>query len=161
GPELRALAAQLTRIRQESAVLERERRSEDRVDFLAVARLAEAERTVDRACLDSTQRLVAATATVMTPEQRQLYFQYVQPAPSSPAAWLASPEPAPNVILQQDELVGALRKAVDSLSHDLRTTLLLHHYEQLSYREISAVLGCSEKGIETRLYRARLQLRAS
>jgi RNA polymerase sigma-70 factor (ECF subfamily) len=29
----------------------------------------------------------------------------------------------------------------------------------MSYREIAAVLGCSEKAVETRLYRARRELR--
>jgi RNA polymerase sigma-70 factor (ECF subfamily) len=45
------------------------------------------------------------------------------------------------------------------LPHDLKTALLLHHYEQLSYREIGSVVGCSERGVETRLYRARQRLR--
>jgi len=83
------------------------------------------------------------------------------PASAAPAAWLPSPEAAPNVILQQDERVDALQKAVGGLPHDLRVTLLLHHYEQLSYREIGAILGCSDKGIETRLYRARREIRKS
>jgi RNA polymerase sigma-70 factor (ECF subfamily) len=37
--------------------------------------------------------------------------------------------------------------------------MLLHHYERLSYREIAAIAHCSERGVETRLYRARQQLR--
>jgi RNA polymerase sigma-70 factor, ECF subfamily len=78
---------------------------------------------------------------------------------AAPSSWLAASEAAPNLALQQDELVGALQKATDNLSHDLRATLLLHHYEHLSYREIGAILGCSERGVETRLYRARRQLR--
>ncbi len=57
-------------------------------------------------------------------------------------------------------MIEALEKAVAALPHDLRTTLLLCHYERLSHREIGAILGCSERGIETRLRRARQQLRA-
>jgi RNA polymerase sigma factor (sigma-70 family) len=67
--------------------------------------------------------------------------------------------PAPDVALEHDETRAAVRAAIDRLPHDLKSTLLLHHYERLSYREISAVVGCSERGVETRLYRARQRLR--
>jgi len=66
---------------------------------------------------------------------------------------------APNMALEHDEACTAVRAAVDRLPHDLKTTLLLHQYERLSYREIGAVVGCSERGVETRLYRARQRLR--
>ena len=36
---------------------------------------------------------------------------------------------------------------------------LLHHYEALSYREIAAVIGCGERGVEARLARARRRLK--
>jgi RNA polymerase sigma-70 factor (ECF subfamily) len=49
--------------------------------------------------------------------------------------------------------------AIDSLPHDLKVTVLLHHYEHLPYREVAAIVGCSERGVETRLYRARRLLR--
>jgi RNA polymerase sigma-70 factor (ECF subfamily) len=66
---------------------------------------------------------------------------------------------APDAALEQGEACAAVRAAIDRLPHDLKTTLILHHYEQLSYREIGAVVGCSERGVETRLYRARQHLR--
>ncbi len=66
---------------------------------------------------------------------------------------------APDSALERDEARDAVRAAIDRLPHDLKTTLLLHHYEKLSYREIGAVVGCSERGVETRLYRARQRLR--
>lgn len=72
---------------------------------------------------------------------------------------LASEQPAPDAILAKNELYDTVRAAIDRLPHDLKVTLLLHHYEQLSYREIAAIAGCSERGVETRLYRARQQLR--
>jgi RNA polymerase sigma-70 factor (ECF subfamily) len=67
--------------------------------------------------------------------------------------------PDPAGALQRDESVAAVREAIARLPHDLMTTFLLHHYEGLSYGEIGAVLGCSERGVETRLYRARQRLR--
>jgi RNA polymerase sigma-70 factor (ECF subfamily) len=71
----------------------------------------------------------------------------------------ASAEPGPDEVLARDESVAALRAAVDALPHDLKVAVLLHHYEHLSYREISAITRCSERGVETRLYRARHHLK--
>jgi RNA polymerase sigma-70 factor (ECF subfamily) len=76
-----------------------------------------------------------------------------------PAIELAADSPAPDAALEQDETLATVRAAIDRLPHDLKVTLLLHHYDRLSYREISEITGCSERGVETRLYRARQQLR--
>lgn len=61
--------------------------------------------------------------------------------------------------MERDEDLRALKRAVAELPHDLRTTVLLHHYQELSYKEISEVVGCSVRGVETRLYRARKLLK--
>jgi RNA polymerase sigma-70 factor, ECF subfamily len=79
----------------------------------------------------------------------------IRPAPDGPAAAEASPDAA----LDRDESLCALRAAIDALPHDLKVSVLLHHYERLSYKEIAAITQCSERGVETRLYRARIQLR--
>jgi RNA polymerase sigma factor (sigma-70 family) len=73
----------------------------------------------------------------------------------------SSEAPIGGGLLEHDEAVLALRTAIDRLPHDQRTVVLLHHYEYLSYREIAAIVGCSERGVETRLYRARQNLRTS
>ena len=82
---------------------------------------------------------------------------------SRPAAGLepVSGDPSPNFALEKDETLAAVRAAIDRLPHDLKTTLLLHYYEHLSYQEIGEITGCSDRGVETRLYRARRQLRDS
>jgi RNA polymerase sigma-70 factor (ECF subfamily) len=72
---------------------------------------------------------------------------------------LESRDQGPDASLAHDETVAALRAAVDDLPHDLKVTVLLHHYEHLPYREIAVILHCSERGVETRLYRARQHLR--
>ncbi|HET7537622.1 MAG TPA: sigma-70 family RNA polymerase sigma factor [Candidatus Didemnitutus sp.] len=74
---------------------------------------------------------------------------------------LPTEQPAPDAALVHDEALAAVRAAIDRLPHDLKTAVLLHHYEHLSYREISTIVGCSERGVETRLYRAKQQLRHS
>jgi RNA polymerase sigma-70 factor (ECF subfamily) len=67
--------------------------------------------------------------------------------------------PSPDAAMEHSETVATVRAAIDRLPHDLKVTLILHHYDHLSYREISEITGCSERGIETRLYRARNQLK--
>ena len=78
---------------------------------------------------------------------------------SLPAFEPCSEQPAPDAALEHDETLATVRAAIDRLPHDLKVTLLLHHYDHLSYREIGEITGCSERGIETRLYRARHQLK--
>jgi RNA polymerase sigma-70 factor, ECF subfamily len=80
-------------------------------------------------------------------------------APSAGPRQPASDSPLPGAALEHAEACAAVRAAIDRLPHDLKTTILLHHYDDLSYREIGAVTGCSERGVETRLYRARQRLR--
>jgi RNA polymerase sigma-70 factor (ECF subfamily) len=77
----------------------------------------------------------------------------------SPAMELPSEQPGPAVELAEDETQAAVRAAVEQLPHDLKVTVLLHHYQHLSYREIAEITKCSERGVETRLYRARQALR--
>jgi len=62
--------------------------------------------------------------------------------------------------LEQQETLAALAAAIEALPHALKVPLLLHQYERLDYAEIGAIIGCSPRGVETRLYRARQFLRA-
>jgi len=78
---------------------------------------------------------------------------------ATPHDAIPSDAPAPGAAMEHDEACSAVRAAIDRLPHELKATLLLHHYEHLSYREISAITGCSERGVETRLYRARQRLK--
>jgi RNA polymerase sigma-70 factor (ECF subfamily) len=46
-----------------------------------------------------------------------------------------------------------------ALTDDYRTVLVLRHFSDLSYRQISEVLGISEKTVKSRLYSARQLMR--
>ena len=70
-----------------------------------------------------------------------------------------SQKPTPSEALQKTERADAVRKAVGQLPEELRAPLILSEYEELSHAEIGAVLNCSAKAVETRLYRARKLLR--
>jgi RNA polymerase sigma-70 factor (ECF subfamily) len=52
-----------------------------------------------------------------------------------------------------------VRVAVAGLPEELRIPLILAEYEERSQAEIGEILGCTAKAVETRIYRARQQLR--
>jgi RNA polymerase sigma-70 factor (ECF subfamily) len=49
--------------------------------------------------------------------------------------------------------------AIALLPEDPRTAIVLSEYENLSHADIAAIMKCSPKSVEARLYRARLTLR--
>jgi len=72
---------------------------------------------------------------------------------------LVSPHKTPSDTAEQNDTARRVKESIQSLPHDLKTVVLLFEYEDLSYDEISTVLGCTPKAVETRLYRARKVLR--
>jgi hypothetical protein len=79
SPRLRALALQVAQMRDEFAAFEKARRTTDRVDFIEFARFVEVRRAISEECLDSTRKLVLASANEMTPRQREHYLGIVSP----------------------------------------------------------------------------------
>lgn len=75
------------------------------------------------------------------------------------AAQLPDAAPAPDAHAEQSERAAAVRAAIAALPEDQRTIVLLSEYEDRSHADIAAVLGCTAKAVETRLYRARQTLR--
>jgi DNA-directed RNA polymerase specialized sigma subunit len=60
---------------------------------------------------------------------------------------------------RQNEMSDCVRAFVADLPESLRTALILHDVEELTNRQIAAVLGCSLEAVKMRLHRARLSLR--
>jgi RNA polymerase sigma-70 factor, ECF subfamily len=58
------------------------------------------------------------------------------------------------------EVGEQIAAAVAKLPEDQRTALVLAEYHGLSYAEIAGVMHCSEKSVESRLYRAKQTLRS-
>jgi len=67
--------------------------------------------------------------------------------------------PAPDVRAEQNERAAAVRAAIAGLPEDQRAAVLLSEFEDRSHAEIAAVLDCTPKAVETRLYHARRTLR--
>lgn len=73
---------------------------------------------------------------------------------------LVSLTDAPDQGLHDRERAAAVQKAVAALPEELRQPLILAVYQELPQAEIAAILNCSTKAVETRIYRARQRLRA-
>ena len=72
---------------------------------------------------------------------------------------LPDQNPSPRQTLEASEKASAVRAAVAALPEDLRLPLVLAEYEGRAQAEIAAILDCSIKAVEMRIYRARKQLR--
>lgn len=70
-----ALSSRVTRMREELAAFEQQRKTTGEVDFLEFADYIETRRAIDRECLQSTRRLVDASTELMTAQQRSRYLQ--------------------------------------------------------------------------------------
>jgi RNA polymerase sigma-70 factor (ECF subfamily) len=77
----------------------------------------------------------------------------------SVARELQDRSPALDQQIEAQELGGEVQKCLLQLRSDLRALILLRDLLGMSYREIGGVLGCSEKAVKSRLFRARAQLR--
>jgi RNA polymerase sigma factor (sigma-70 family) len=67
--------------------------------------------------------------------------------------------PSPSESFQAEERAEVVRRAIAALPEELRLPLVLAEYEGRSQAEIGEILGCTAKAVETRIYRARQQLR--
>jgi len=82
--------------------------------------------------------------------------------PEGNTAWRLDPpdlRASPERSLAREEVGVIVRRAVGSLPVRERTALLLRRYEDLSYREIAGIMGCSEAAIKTYLHRGKGRLR--
>ncbi len=73
----------------------------------------------------------------------------------------ADPQPDPAAAAVRAERLQEIQAALSALPVDLRTAMVLFAEHGLGYAEISTILDCSPKAVETRLYRARQLLRQS
>jgi RNA polymerase sigma-70 factor (ECF subfamily) len=71
---------------------------------------------------------------------------------------IEDPAPSPLVLMTEKEKEIMLQAAINSLSQEHRTVIVLRHVEGLSYEEISAITGYNLGTLKSRLARARLLL---
>ena len=66
----------------------------------------------------------------------------------------------PTAGLERGELRQRIDRALGLLSHEHRTVLVLHEFEELEYKEIAKVMGCSIGTVMSRLFYARRKMAA-
>jgi RNA polymerase sigma-70 factor (ECF subfamily) len=66
----------------------------------------------------------------------------------------------PTERLERGELRQRIDRALDQLSHEHRTVLVLHEFEEMEYKEIAKTMGCSIGTVMSRLFYARRKLAA-
>lgn len=71
---------------------------------------------------------------------------------------IEDPAPSPLALMAEKERDILLLSALDSLSHDHRTVIVLRHIEGLSYEEICKITGYNLGTLKSKLARARLLL---
>src|ERR1051326_2661383 len=66
----------------------------------------------------------------------------------------------PTAGLEREELRQRIDKAMAQLSHEHRTVLILHEFEEMEYKEIAKTMNCSIGTVMSRLFYARRRLAA-
>jgi RNA polymerase sigma-70 factor, ECF subfamily len=66
----------------------------------------------------------------------------------------------PTAGLERGELRQRIDRALGQLSHEHRTVLVLHEFEEMEYKEIARTMGCSIGTVMSRLFYARRKLAA-
>ena len=66
----------------------------------------------------------------------------------------------PTERLERGELRQRIDRALAQLSHEHRTVLVLHEFEEMEYKEIAKTVGCSIGTVMSRLFYARRKLAA-
>lgn len=66
----------------------------------------------------------------------------------------------PTERLERGELRQRIDKALSQLSHEHRTALVLHEFEDMEYKEIAKTMGCSIGTVMSRLFYARRKMAA-
>ncbi len=61
---------------------------------------------------------------------------------------------SPEYIMEGNEYMDKLQKAIEELSEDQRITFLLNRIEKKKHKEIAEMLGVSRKTVEKRIYTA-------
>ena len=100
-------------------------------------------------------RICVNVALNLRRQGRRIVADIDDPRVPEPVSEAASPA----VTSERAQAYRQLAQALDALSESLRTTMVLACVEQLPYKDIAQVLGCSEGTVAWRVHEARRKLR--
>jgi RNA polymerase sigma-70 factor (ECF subfamily) len=72
---------------------------------------------------------------------------------------LLSPDPSPDDHVEWRERLRILMVVINDLPDRQRSALIMRKYQELSYTEISEILGCSQEAARANVYQALKKLR--
>ena len=72
---------------------------------------------------------------------------------------IVDPRPQPEDVMARNEIVNQIQNAINNLPEKQRIVIELYYYENLKFREIADILGCSKSTIESRMRYALEKLR--
>lgn len=67
---------------------------------------------------------------------------------------LTSDEPLPDRVIEQKSDIELLKKALNALPLKKKELILMSRYENINYKDIGNILGCTEGTVKVRMYRA-------
>jgi len=77
-----------------------------------------------------------------------------------PARQVPDGRPSVEQSMVNQARLGEVRRAVAALPEKQRAAVLMHKYQEMEYKQIAEVLGCSESAVKSLLFRAYETLRA-
>ncbi|MGH7483938.1 MAG: sigma-70 family RNA polymerase sigma factor [Longimicrobiales bacterium] len=72
---------------------------------------------------------------------------------------VASHEPSPDALVEQNWLGGEIEAAIATLREDYRTAIVLRHVDDLPYEEIAQIMDVPLGTVKTYIHRGRKELR--
>jgi len=79
-------------------------------------------------------------------------------ATAEPGRWGSPTVPSSEKGLERSQRARIVWDTIQTLKPKYRVPLVLHHYEELSYREIAEAMQISMSAVESRIHRAKKQL---
>ncbi len=61
----------------------------------------------------------------------------------------------PDNDIMNEQIIDAIREAIDDLPEDMRTAITLREFDGMSYEEIAEAMGCPVGTVRSRIFRAR------
>jgi len=91
--------------------------------------------------------------------RRWLSLDVLTPSRAQQSAFVAPGEGRPDRQLEAKERAAVVYAAIQRLPEKQRTAVILRRYHEKSYLEIAEIMSCSVSSVESRLFRARQQLK--
>ena len=81
-----------------------------------------------------------------------------QTIPIDEAEEMVSNDPSPDTITEKKSEIKFLQQALNALPLNKKELILMSRFQNLGYREIGTILGCTEGTVKVRMYRAMKEL---